>query len=776
VTTRVALLATYPPRRCGIATFTYDLRSALADSSGPRLELPVIAVDEADDNPTEYPSEVVRRLDGTDPGAYRELALDLTDWADIVLLQHEFGIFGGEWGRHILGFLDEVRVPVVATLHTVLAEPDPTQREILAAIFDRSARAVVMSPRGRRILMDQLAMSPDRIDHIPHGVPRIPATDARGMRRRLGLADSPTLLSFGLLGPGKRLELAITAFAAAAREVPDAQYVILGETHPGVRRTSGESYRESLRALADDLGVGDRTIFVDRFVDRDELVSWIQASDVFITAYAGAEQVASGTLSQAVAAGRACVSTPYLHARELLADGRGSLVPFEDAGAMAAAIASLLADPEARGKMGDAARAFSRRMTWPVVAAAYRQVLADVLLERQAQRIRYGRAVPPPKARAGKARPDGAPPNRQYLDRLRAPHGVWQHAHGLTPVRRHGTCTDDVARALLVDVAHGHVDPQPATMAAIRSDLTYLAEAFNVERGRFRNFRAADGTWLEQAGSEDAHGRALQALGSAIEQSSDAVVRRPARRLFMAALKAAQAFEYVRPRCYAALGMAAVWRADGDRVTRATLRQLMDGLWGDVARLDEIWPWPEAVLTYDNGVLPEALILAGAALGREEWVARGSTILQWLVEVETAPDGHLRPIGNQGWLRRGGEAAAYGQQPIEALSLLSAANAARQVTGEARWTPVMERAYAWFLGRNDLESPLAIPDIGACRDGLDAWGVSENCGAESTLAWLTAVEIVRNAGRLRDDGRSARRPQTIERAASTWFPAGASRR
>jgi glycosyltransferase involved in cell wall biosynthesis len=735
------------------------------------LELPVIAVDEADGNPTEYPSEVVARLDGTDPGAYRELAQDLTDQADVVLLQHEFGIFGGEWGRHILGFLDEVRVPVVSTLHTVLAEPDPIQREILAALHERSARVIVMSPRGRRILMDQLAISPDRIDHIPHGVPRIPATDPRPIRRRLGLSDVPTLVSFGLLGPGKRLELAITAFAAVAREVPEAQYVIVGETHPGVRRHSGEAYRESLRALADDLGVEDRTIFVDRFVDQDELIAWLQASDVFITAYAAAEQVTSGTLSLAAAAGRACVSTPYLHARELLADGRGSLVPFEDAGAMAVAVTSLLADPEARRAMGDAARAFSRRMTWPVVAAGYRQVVADVLAERRA-----GRTTAPPPAHPKEPRPEAAPPNRRYLDRLRAPDGIWQHAHGMVPVRRHGTCTDDVARALLVDVAHARVDPQPATMAAIRADLAYLAQAFNVERGRFRNFRAADGTWLEQVGSEDAHGRALQALGYAIEQSSDAFVRRRARRLLATALPAAHSFENVRPQCYAALGVAAAWRADEDPATRDELVRLADGLWRDVARLDEVWPWPEAVLTYDNGVLPEALIQAGTALGREDWVMRGVAILDWLVGVETAPDGHLRPIGNRGWLRRGAEAATFGQQPIEALSILTAANAAWQLTGEERWIAAMDEAFGWFLGRNDLEAPLAIPPIGACRDGLDEWGVSDNCGAESTLAWLTAVEVVRGAHRLRHDGRAARLPQTTVRAGSTWFPAGASRK
>jgi hypothetical protein len=342
-------------------------------------------------------------------------------------------------------------------------------------------------------------------------------------------------------------------------------------------------------------------------------------------------------------------------------------------------------------------------------------------------------------------------PSRRHLDRLRAPHGIWQHAHGLTPVRRHGTCTDDVARALLVDVAHARVDPQPTTMAAIRADLAYLAEAFNAERERFRNFRAADGTWLEEAGSEDAHGRAVQALGCAIEGSSDAFVRQTARRLLTAAVPAAQAFEHVRPRCYAGLGVVSAQRADGDVVTRDALGLLMDGLWRDVARLDEVWPWPEAVLTYDNGVLPELLIQAGATLGRGDWVERGTTILEWLVGVETAPKGHLRPIGNDGWLRRGAESAMYGQQPIEALSLLTAANAAWRVTGEAGWTVVMDRAYAWFLGRNDLDAPLAVPDIGACHDGLDAWGVSENCGAESTLAWLTAVEIVRDARRLRRD-------------------------
>jgi glycosyltransferase involved in cell wall biosynthesis len=756
--TRVALMATYPPRRCGIATFAADLRTALVEHPGPALDVSVVALDRDGDNPSSYPPEVSHRLHGADVDGHRRLARRLSEEADVILLQHEFGIYGGPWGRRVLDFVDEVRIPVVTTLHTVLAEPGPEARAILAGLRDGSERLVVMSPRGRQILLEQLGARAERVEHIHHGVPEIPRVEASDMRRRLGMRDVPTLVSFGLLGPGKRLELAITAFAEVASWIPDAQFVIVGVTHPEVRRRSGEAYRRQLQAMANDLGVGERTIFVDRFLERDELIRLLQASDVFVTAYANAEQVTSGALSVALAAGRACVSTPYVHARELLGQGRGSLVPFEDPAALAGAIGNLLSDPAARREMAERSRSLARHMAWPVVAASYRRVIDEVLAERSASRAR-------PRLLQGGAA--AVPPVRRHLDRLRAPHGIWQHTVGAAPDPRHGTCTDDVARALIVDLAHARVDPQPGTMAAVRADLRYLGEAFDATSGRFRNLRADDGAWLERVGSEDAHGRAVQALGFAVEHSEDRSVVGAAHRLFEAALPAALGFAWLRPGCYVILGCASVVRQGGaaEGAARRVLEALGERVFSDLSETTEEWPWPEPTVTYETGVVPQALIEAGASLSRPDMVAAGIRTLDWLLEAQTAAEGHLRPIGNRGWWRRGGPRARYDQQPIEAASLVAAADAARRASGDARWMGVMDRAFGWFLGANDLGLAVADPSLGVCGDGLSPTGVSDNRGAESTLVWLTAVEIMRAARRpagqsqalrARSDGRASR--------------------
>ena len=506
----MAIIATYPPRQCGIATFTSDLRSALgAGRSG--WQVPIVAVDRGRDDPDAYPPEVSRRLSGHDPRDYRRVAAELNRTVDVVLLQHEYGIFGGSHGRHVLEMTDALTIPLVTTFHTVRAHPSVEQLQILRQLVRHSARVVAMSERSRMQLVELYGADSERIDVIPHGVPVTRRADPIEARQALGLPDGPMIFSFGLLGPGKRIELVIEALARIGDAFPDARLAVLGATHPEVKRRHGEQYREELLALAVDRGVGDRVSLVDDFVEPRELATWLQACDLFVTAYPNAEQSTSGTLSLAVAAGRACISTPYEHARELLADGRGLLVPFGDVSRLAAAMERLLGDPEERRQMGDRARTYASQMAWPIVAARYRAVLHDVAQPGRLTGIGSVRR----SVAARFATDEGLvvpSVERGYLDRLRAPVGIWQHATGQTPNREHGTCTDDVARALLVDLAHDAAAGSAKTAAALRGDLAYLEDAFNSQNGRFRNFRAADGSWLEDSGSEDAHGRALVAL------------------------------------------------------------------------------------------------------------------------------------------------------------------------------------------------------------------------------------------------------------------------
>jgi glycosyltransferase involved in cell wall biosynthesis len=748
----LAILSTYVPRHCGIATFSRDLVTGLQASDGARARadrVGVIALDRPDDR-LRYPTEVIHRLEVGDRAAYRQVASRLDrNGSPAVSIQHEYGIFGGPDGRYVLDFVDELRAPSVVTLHTVLADPKPAQRQILAELSRRSGRVVVMAERARRLLADGYGVDPGRIEVIPHGVPDIPLVDPDAAKRPLGLEGRTVILSFGLLGPGKRMELVIDALAPIVRHIPEACYVIAGATHPDVLRRHGESYRRSLEERIERLGLRDHVRFVDRYLPDRELFDWLSASDIFVTPYGNEQQITSGTLAYALAAGTAIVSTPYAHARELLADGRGEIVPFDDTAALSERLEMLLADRTARETLQRRAYAHARAMTWPRVGARHRRLLDQVAVEMARTTIRHR------DERAAAPHPLPAVV-RIHFDELADRDGFFQHAVGRRPDPRHGYCTDDVARALLVDLRHAAVAPSAALAASMRRWLAFLEDAFDPASGRFRNFRDVDGRWLEAVGSEDCHGRALQALGTAAGRSADVAIRERAARLFEAALPAARTFSALRPRAYVVLGCAEAMadKRQGE-LSGAMLMMLGRALADAFADTDPEWPWPEPAVTYESALLPQTLIVAGRATGRQEWVTTGLSVLGWLADAQESQGGRFSAIGNDGWWPRGGSKATYDQQPIEAASMIEAAATAFAATRDPRWSRLAERAYAWFLGENDSRLRVADPDRGASHDGLLANGVNPNQGAESTLCWLLAVERIRE---LRGEVREARRP------------------
>jgi glycosyltransferase involved in cell wall biosynthesis len=755
----LAIVSTYVPRQCGIATFSRDLVTGLM-TTDPELavdgRIGVIALDRPEED-LRYPAEVVHRLRVHERTAYRDLAATL-DRVGIqsVSIQHEYGIFGGPDGRHVLDFIHPLRAPVVTTLHTVLSRPTAEQRAVLSAVAGRSARVVVMADRGRELLGDVYGVDRGRVVTIPHGVPDVALVDPDAAKGRLGLDGRRVALSFGLLGPSKRIELVIEAMAKVTTSVPDAHFVVIGATHPEVRRTHGEAYRMELEELVDHLGLRDHVSFIDRYVSDAELLEWLSACDVFVTAYANEQQITSGTLAYALAAGAAIVSTPYPHARELLGDGRGVLVPFEDASALADRIGILLTDDPARSALRARAHAHARSMTWSRVAQRYRLLLDEIADDRAettgGRRLSDFELALPPVV-------------RRHLDALSDRDGIFQHAVGPTADPRHGQCTDDVARALLVDVRHSAVTSSATIAASSRRWLTFLEAALEPGAGRFRNVRGPDGRWTEPVGSEDAHGRALQALGAAVARSTDRWISSRADHLFRMALPPALSFTALRPQAYAILGCAEAIRVTPPDGPAASVLSTLGGrLAGAFAagssRSDGDWPWPEDIVTYDNGVLPEALIVAGRVLGRDDWLATGLAALAWLAAAQTGHAGRLCLVGNRGWWPRGGRPARFDQQPIEATSMLEAAASAFETTGDRRWKELAEGAYAWFLGANDGRWRLAEPERGACHDGLTPNGVNANQGAESTLCWLLAVERIRE---LRAGPGGARRPGRVDR-------------
>ncbi len=733
---KVAILGDYPPRKCGIATFTRDLRDAVAELK-PHWDCPVISVTDSG-NSYDYPPEVRFEIPEPDVPSYLRAAhfLNLSH-ADVLCVQHEFGIFGGPAGSHIIALLRRARMPTVVTLHTVLAQPDGEQRRAFEELIDCASKLVVMSRRAATMLRDIHGVSPQKIAIIPHGIPDMPFVDPNYYKDQFGVAGCPVLLTFGLLSPAKGVEYGIKAMPAIVKQHPSAVYFVLGATHPNLLKNDGEAYRRSLEALARDLGVEENVRFVNRYVDQRELCEFIGAADIYLTPYLNEAQITSGTLAYCFGAGKAVVSTPYWHAAELLADGRGVLVPFRDGSAIAGAVNELLVHEPQRHAMRKQAYLMGREMVWSQVAQGY----ADVFEEARHlfQNIGNHSSAPP---RGSGGFPCLPPWRFDHLLRLSDSTGIFQHAIFSVPRFGHGYCADDNARALLLTVMLEELGEEVPGIRNLQSAASaFLEHAFVDETGRFRNFLSFDRRWTEDKGSEDSHGRALWALGAVMGRTAHGSLRAWAASLFERALPAVPDFTSPRAWAFAILGLHEYFRAlHGDLLAsrlRGELAGKLFALFRENSSPD--WPWGEDIVAYDNPRLAQALILAGRWTGDGEMKAAGVKALRWLMEEQTGDSGCFRPIGSNGFWLRGGEPALFDQQPIEAAAAVSACIEAFHATGDPHWKCEAMRAFEWFLGINDLELPIYDVATGGCRDGLHDNRVNQNQGAESTLSYLLAL-------------------------------------
>jgi glycosyltransferase involved in cell wall biosynthesis len=736
--TRIAFVGNYLPRECGIATFTTDLCNALTDEFG-QGRLFAIPVNDPDSS-YEYPEQVRLELAQEDLASYERAAEFLNfNGNDLVCLQHEYGIFGGAAGRYILTLLRKLKMPLVTTLHTVLREPDANQRIVLEEIAQLSDRLVVMSELAAQLLRDVYAVPGGKIDVIPHGVPDLPFMDPNYFKDKFGTEGKSVLLTFGLLSPNKGIENVIRALPAILARHPNVVYIVSGVTHPHIRRREGERYRESLQALAEQLGVSDHLILNNRFVSAEELVEHVGAADIYITPYRQEAQVVSGTLAIALGAGKAIISTPYWHAKELLAEKRGIIVPFEKPDAISEAVLALMENDAERHAMRKRAYLHSRGTTWPKTAKAY---MASF------QRARFERSLQP-KA----THPDDLvvipPESEDRLPGLNTSHlltmtddtGMLQHAIFSVPNSREGYTTDDNARALIVSTRLENVDDS-RHLNLSRRYLAFLWLAFNADAGRFRNFLSYDRNWLEQVGSEDSHGRALWALGTVLGKSQDAGLRGAAGRLFEAAVPSAMMFTSPRAWAFSVLGMQAyLGRFPGDREIQSRRNALADRLLGIYERSSkDTWHWFEKSLSYSNARLSQALILAGWHSENKRMIAAGVESLEWLVAAQHRGDEMMFvPIGSSGSFSEGKERPRFDQQPVEACATISACLEAYRLTRDEHWRAEAHRVFNWFLGKNDLQVALYDATTGGCKDGLHPDRVNENQGAESTLSFLMAL-------------------------------------
>jgi len=733
---KIAFLGNYLPRKCGIATFTADILTAVADGY-PKCQCFAVPMNDLASG-YDYPPVVHFEIEDHDLASYLRAAdfLNISN-VDMVCLQHEFGIFGGPAGSHLLALLRELKIPVVTTLHTVLQKPTADQLFVMKELIARSTRLVVMSERGRRMLKEIYHVPDDKLDLIPHGIPDIPFIDPNYYKNQFGVEGRTVLLTFGLLSPNKGIEHVLNALPAILAKYPDVVYIVLGATHPNELRERGDVYRLGLERLAKLNRVQKNVIFYNRFVEIEELKEFIGAADLYITPYLNEAQITSGTLAYTFGAGKAVISTPYWHAAELLADDRGILVPFGDAPAIASEVVALLGDDTRRHAMRINAYKIGRDMTWSNVAQKYMQSFEKARIES---------AVLSRKSFATKTL-DDAP--RQlpelkldHLSRMTDSTGIFQHAIFNVPNFSEGYCTDDNARAfiltVLVDelnVDSEHVQTMAATYAA------FLQYAFNPDKKRFHNHMSFDRRWVDGQGSEDCHARAIWALGLGVGRSPHRSFQVMAGQLFAQALPALTRFTSPRAWAFGLIGIHEyLRRLSGDRAVtqiRETLTTLLVQLFERTAQPD--WPWFEEELTYDNAKLAHALILSGHATGQPNVLETGLRALRWLVDVQTSEHGYLRPIGSNGFYRRGGSRAHFDQQPVEAHSMISASLAAYQVTSDPCWLEQAHRAFDWFLGWNDLGLELYSPVTGGCRDALHVDRVNGNQGAESTLAFLLSL-------------------------------------
>ncbi len=771
---RVAFIGNYLPRQCGIATFTTDLCESFSEQF-PEIQTLVLAMNDVPDGYL-YPEKVRYELRESSLFDYERAANFLNQHeVDAISLQHEFGIFGGKWGKYILTLLRNVNAPVVTTLHTVLEKPNPEQYEILREVARLSNRLVVMSEHSKIDLMNIYDVPEHKIDFIPHGIHDVPFVDPGLHKDKFGAEGRFVLMTFGLLSRNKGIEYVIEALPAVVERYPTLTYLVLGATHPHVVTFEGESYRESLKERVHQLGLEENVLFYEQFVDLKDLKEFIGAANIYITPYLDPEQVVSGTLAYTVGAGKAVISTPYRYAKELLDEDRGILVPFRDSKAISDNILFLLENEAERNAMRKRAYLYGRNMIWPVVAERYHESFD--LARQQHFTEHYLMTF---NHVTGEQAEETPVLKLDHIERLTDGIGMFQHAVFNVPNYNEGYTTDDNARALIVTVQLEEVkrlgknETEQQALARVQElgnrYLAFLWHAFNPEEGRFRNFMSYDRHWLEEVGSEDSHGRALWALGTVLARSKREGLQGMAGRLFEAALPAVGDFISPRAWAFALLGIHLYLRRfPGDRAVltiQDTLVQKLILQYRENHTSD--WPWFENIATYCNAAMPQALLSYGKTNNDAEAMAIGLESLAWLIKIQQSEKGWIMPIGNRGFYQKDGPIAYFDQQPVEVYSLLSAYLEAYRITKDPIWYDRATQAFEWFFGRNALGVSVYDKVTGGCRDGLHIDRLNENQGAESTLSFLQALLEMQQAGRekqgqLMSNGQKAATPNSLMR-------------
>jgi len=731
-TLNIAFVGNYSPRICGIATFNTDLCEATAKLLSPRSNVFAVAVNDTDKG-YNYPKRVEFTIQQTQQKDYFEAANFINSSnTDVVCIQHEYGIYGGWDGIYILSLISGLSVPVVVILHTVLKNPTPNQKKIIQEMSQRAENLVVMSNYAVTLLQEVYGVPPEKIKMLYHGTPDFTSIDNNHYKKRFQVEGKQTLLTFGLLSPNKGIETVIRALPDIVKEFPKLIYVVLGKTHPNVLKEYGEKYRSSLISLVDDLGLEDHVIFDNRFVNLEELYAWLMAADIYITPYLNEAQIVSGTLSYAIGAGNAIISTPYWYAKEILADGRGRLVDFGDSKSLSSVLRDLLSDKSKLKALREKTYKFGRQMRWEKISEKYFEIFKHSAMTAAKKTI----VLKTPTLLFREPQFD-----LSHLKRMTDDTGLIQHAKYIIPDRHTGYCLDDNSRALMLCAWAFFLLRDEDSKKLVS---TYFSFTHFMQRpdGNFRNFIDYQRHFLDEIGSDDACGRAIWALGYIIWRPPRNAYRSLAYECFVKALPHVRNLN-LRGRALAMLGLVSYLRCyQGDESVTAKLRESADyllDLYRDVSNDD--WKWFENIICYDNGIMPMALFQTYSIIREEKYLNVAKETLEFL-EKHSTHNGRLSIVGSRGWYQRDGEKAKYDQQPIDAAAMVLAYQSAYRVTKDKSYLKKMRKAFGWFLGENDMGMSLYDHETKGCADGLLPEGVSLNQGGESTVSFLMALLAV----------------------------------
>lgn len=737
---KIAYISTYPPRECGIATFNHNLLRAIGyDKTAVSEDSFVVAMNDSEDlDAYEYPAEVKYKIRQENQKDYIRAADYInTSLVDACIMEHEFGIYGGENGVYILPLIARLQKPLVTILHTILKDPSYMQLTIIREIAKHSSRIVVMSHRAVAFLTSIYGIPFNKIQLIEHGVPDLEARKDNPVKESIAFKNKKVLFTFGLISRNKGLETVIQALPKIVAKNPDVMYVILGTTHPGVIRNSGEEYRESLKKLARELNVEGNLTFINKFVSEEQLFNYLTACDMYITPYLNEAQITSGTLSYAIGAGAAVISTPYWHAQELLAENRGHLFDFKDAEALSTIVNNLFDDENSLKTIKNNAYEYGLHLRWPITGQVFVDVLDEAIYKSLAEKEDLGKQI---------IDPDSMPSfSLSHVKRLTDDTGIVQHAKYGIPNLKEGYCLDDNSRALILGILAYQQNKSKIALDLLPIYLSYI-QYMQCEDGNFRNFLSFTREYLDEVGTEDSFGRTIWSLGYLINNAPNNSYREFARELFDKSVPHFKNLKHLRGIANTMIGLANFLKANS---SNEQIKEQFDALASSLknaykANKKGHWHWFEEKMTYDNAILPLALLCHYEITKDQESIDIALESMDYLSQ-KTMIQGYLNPVGNDGWLyREGVDMAIYDQQAIETMAMVLMYFKAYEIIHDLNYIKQMYKCYQWFLGENSLKLPLYDHETKGCGDGLQPHGVNRNQGAESTLAyWISHLTVLK---------------------------------